>query len=386
MMHDSGHPPAEKSGACRPPAAAVANPLMTEDFSVYLDLVRFFAALAVLVGHLDQDGMATGWLEIGHFGHEAVVIFFVLSGLVISHSAFGREQDWRAYVAARFARIYSVVLPAIVLSFAVKAIAVMMEPQGLGPVFFSKELAWGNLFGALFFLNESWSMGTALPWNDPFWSLCYEVWYYVIFGLALFVQGRRRWLWATAAALVAGPAILLLFPLWLLGSWLAAHGAKLVPCKGWSLVIWIGSILAIIGLDYTGVDIQIKGYLHDTIPGFWRLSASQGFVTDYLLGLLVAANFLAFRGLDDRAKLWLQACRKPVVFLAGYTFSLYLFHRPLSQFIGYFFPNSGQDKIIALGAILGVSLICLAIGALTEQRKQGYRRLAMRFLARIRPV
>lgn len=359
---------------------------MTEDFSVYLDLVRFLAALAVLVGHLDQDGMATGWLEIGHFGHEAVVIFFVLSGLVISHSAFGREQDWRAYVAARFARIYSVVLPAIALSFAVKAIAVMMDPQGLGPVFFSKELAWGNLFGALFFLNESWSMGTALPWNDPFWSLCYEVWYYVIFGLVLFVQGWRRWLWVTAAALLAGPAILLLFPLWLLGSWLAAHGAKLVPCKGSSLVIWIGSILAIIGLDYTGVDMQIKGYLHDSIPGFWRLQASQRFVTDYLLGLLVAANFLAFCGLDDRAKVWLQACRKPVVFLAGYTFSLYLFHRPLSQFVGYFFPNSGHDKVIALGAILGVSLICLAIGALTEQRKQGYRRLAMRFLARIRTV
>ena len=155
MMRDPVSPAAEKPTGHSAPSA-VTSGLMTEDFSVYLDLVRFLAALAVLVGHLDQDGMATGWLEIGHFGHEAVVIFFVLSGLVISHSAFGREDDWRAYVAARFARIYSVVLPAIALSFAVKAIAVMMDPQGLGTVFFSKELAWGNLFGALFFLNESW--------------------------------------------------------------------------------------------------------------------------------------------------------------------------------------------------------------------------------------
>lgn len=384
-MRDPVSPAAEKPTGHSAPSA-VTSGLMTEDFSVYLDLVRFLAALAVLVGHLDQDGMATGWLEIGHFGHEAVVIFFVLSGLVISHSAFGREHDWRAYVAARFARIYSVVLPAIVLSFAVKALGVMMDPQGLGPIFFGKELAWGNLFGALFFLNESWSMSTALPWNDPFWSLCYEAWYYVIFGLTLFVQGWRRWLWVTAAALLAGPAILLLFPLWLLGSWLAAHGARLVPSHAWGLVIWIGSILTIIGLHYTGVDVQIKENLHDTIPGFWRLQASQTFATDYVLGLLVAANFLAFRGLDDRAKVWLQVCRKPVVFLAGYTFSLYLFHRPLSQFIGYFFPNSGHDKAIAIGSILGVALICLALGALTEQRKQGYRRLAMRFLGRIRPV
>lgn len=354
---------------------------MTEDFSVYLDLVRFLAALAVLIGHLDQDGMATGWLEIGHFGHEAVVIFFVLSGLVISHATFGREHDWRAYVAARFARIYSVVLPAIVLSFAVKALGVMLDPQGLGPVFYGKELAWGNLFGALFFVK-----GSALPWNDPFWSLCYEVWYYVIFGLAMFVRGGRRWLWVAVAALIAAPPILLLFPLWLLGSWLAAHGAQLVPRAGWSRVMWIGSILAIIGLDYSGIDTEIKTYFHDTIPGYWRLQASQRFVTDYVLGLLVAANFLAFRGLDERAKAWLHACRKPVVFLAGYTFSLYLFHRPLSQFLGYFFPNTGHDKLISLAAILGVSLICFAIGALTEQRKQGYRNLVMRCLGRTRPA
>lgn len=386
MIHDPGNKAAEKPNTYSAAPPAAAKMLMTEDFSVYLDLVRFLAALAVLVGHLDQDGMATGWLEIGHFGHEAVVIFFVLSGLVISHSAFGRKHDWRAYAAARFARIYSVVLPAIVLSFAVKAIAVMMDPQGLGPVFFGKELAWGNLFGALFFLNESWSMGTTLPWNDPFWSLCYEVWYYVIFGLALFVQGWRRWLWVMAVALLAGPAILLLFPLWLLGSWLAAHGSRLIPGKRLSLVLWVGSTLVFVLIQHSGVGMQVKEYFHNAIPGFWRLKSSQQFVTDYLLGLLVAVNFLAFRGLDECAKVWLQACRKQVVFLAGYTFSLYLFHRPLSQFIGYFFPNSGYDKAISLGSILGVALICFAIGALTEQRKQSYRRLAMHFLGRIRPV
>jgi hypothetical protein len=70
------------------PAAAPPEspPLVTPEVSIYLDAVRFIAALAVLVGHLDQDGLYAYWLLIGRYSHEGVVIFFVLSGLVITHS------------------------------------------------------------------------------------------------------------------------------------------------------------------------------------------------------------------------------------------------------------------------------------------------------------
>lgn len=363
--------------------ANAETPFISESLSVYLDLVRFLAALAVLVGHMDQDGLYASWLLIGSFSHAAVVVFFVLSGLVISQSAFTRESDWRSYTVARFARIYSVVIPAIALSFAVKGLAVWLDPAPLANDFFQDNLRAGNVFGALFFLNESWGLHTRLPWNDPFWSLCYEVWYYVIFGLAMFATGRYRWLWVTLACLVAGPAILLLFPLWLLGSWLARNGHRLVPSQSASLALWLATVLAFVGLNLSGLDMGIKSLLHDHIPGYWRFKASQMFVTDYFLGLLVALNFVAFKGLGEGAAAAMARIKGPVVYLAGFTFSLYLYHRPLTQFAGHFFPNRTQNvaaSVLCLALIVGV---CLLLGALTEKRKHVFRKLGNRMLGGI---
>ena len=55
--------------------------------------------------------------------------------------------------------------------------------------------------------------------NGPWWSLGYEAWYYAIFALMFFTNGRKRWLFAGAAMLVAGPKIWLLMPSWLMGVW-----------------------------------------------------------------------------------------------------------------------------------------------------------------------
>ena len=53
------------------------------------------------------------------------------------------------------------------------------------------------------------------PGSDlPYGTLDYEAWYYIFFGVATFLQGRLRMVAIAVAALVAGPAILLFFPLW----------------------------------------------------------------------------------------------------------------------------------------------------------------------------
>jgi hypothetical protein len=45
-----------------------------------------------------------------------VVIFFVLSGYVVAFVADTRERTWRAFWVSRFARVYSVALPAPLLT------------------------------------------------------------------------------------------------------------------------------------------------------------------------------------------------------------------------------------------------------------------------------
>ena len=51
-----------------------------------------------------------------HAGHSAVVIFFVLSGYVITYVASERETTLRDYALSRCARIYAVAVPTLLLT------------------------------------------------------------------------------------------------------------------------------------------------------------------------------------------------------------------------------------------------------------------------------
>lgn len=358
-----------------------APAFITPALSVYLDLVRFLAAFAVLVGHLEQDGFDAGWLPLGSLSHEAVIVFFVLSGLVIATCVQRRERDWRTYTIARIVRIYSVVLPAIVLSFVVAALGIALDPA-----------LWGGEPGADFsvldalssvlFLNESWSLDRNLPWNHPFWSLCYEAWYYVLFGIVCFAPMRSRIVWLGVCSLVAGPAILALLPIWLLGAWLA--GWRRFPALRAPLAaaIVIGSWFVVWALSASGWDVQLRHWLHDNVPGFWRLESSQRLLTDYVLGVFVAANFVAFRALPARWTAWIAHAERPIRFAAGFTFSLYLFHRPLTQFFGHFVADGEESALVVVVVLVVILAICMAIGHVTESKKYVLRGWVERRLVR----
>ena len=90
------------------------------EFSVVLDLIRFLAALVVVAGHVARDGLYDGWAAIPMWAaHAAVLVFFVVSGAVIAESATRPGLSLRDFAIARASRLYSVVLPAIVFSYAV---------------------------------------------------------------------------------------------------------------------------------------------------------------------------------------------------------------------------------------------------------------------------
>src|SRR3984957_15539354 len=86
---------------------------MDPDESLYLDLVRAAASFFVVLDHaptlFDMPGTP-------RWGHQAVVVFFVLSGYVISHVSDTKEPTGRAFVVARLARLWSVLVPAMVLT------------------------------------------------------------------------------------------------------------------------------------------------------------------------------------------------------------------------------------------------------------------------------
>src|SRR5260370_19577283 len=97
--------------------------------SVHLDLIRGVSALAVMLGHvrglffLDFPFLADKSLTyrvlyaVTGFGHQAVMIFFVLSGYFIGMSAIdsvaGRRWSWLVYLVDRLTRLQLVLFPAL---------------------------------------------------------------------------------------------------------------------------------------------------------------------------------------------------------------------------------------------------------------------------------
>ena len=169
--------------------------------------------------------------------------------------------------------------------------------------------------------------------NVPFWSLNYEAWYYVLFARAAFFRGRRRIVAIGAAALLAGPKILLLFPVWLMGVAAWRWRADLPNGCGWFLVAI--SLAGLIVLEALGGQ---QLFWHP--GGRWLPPGYSAY--DYLIGALVA---LFVVGLANARLpipgLWAQ---NAVRWLAGTSFGLYLLHYPLIDLLGDGHPGTrGRD-------------------------------------------
>ncbi len=360
---------------------------LTPALSAYLDFLRFTAALAVLLGHLTEDGFALGWIPLSHLSHEAVVVFFLMSGYIITVSTQARASAGATeYVVARVSRIYSVALPAVVFSVLMSLAVEAWTPDLTGEIASWRPFSWADVTASLLFWSESWSSDAGLTLNGPYWSLCYEVWYYLLFGLFFFVQGRWRWPLLLGAAALAGPAIMVLLPIWALGAWLALNPERLPkPSAVAAWVVWLLVPLLIWWLRTSEIDHAVKNWLHDRVPGFWRLEASQRLFTDYLIGLLLAGHLWAWAGLPERVQSLWQRSAAFWAALAGFSFTLYLFHRPMTTFAAKLAGNAANDVLLSLLAAAASLLACWLLAFGTERQLPRWRRLVRRLVARFAP-
>ncbi|HXJ14034.1 MAG TPA: acyltransferase family protein, partial [Candidatus Limnocylindrales bacterium] len=214
------------------------------------DLIRAVAAFAVMIGHLrtfffvdfqhlQSKSFALEFLYfLTGFGHQAVIVFFVLSGFLISSTILRShilgKWSWRYYAVNRATRLYVVLLPGLLLGFfwdrlgswlfAAKGIYAHALSD-LGPSVPLNNLTTGNFLGNLFFLQTI--LCETFGSNGPLWSLSNEFWYYVLFPLALaagIAWASRRFFIATAftglvlfIAVFLGRGILVGFLIWLAG-------------------------------------------------------------------------------------------------------------------------------------------------------------------------
>jgi peptidoglycan/LPS O-acetylase OafA/YrhL len=270
--------------------------------------------------------------------------------------------------------MYSVVLPALVTTFVLDAAGRALQPD-LYPAdwqvtnwgFSEHGLAFEFLTG-ITFTHQLWGLEVRPGSMIAYWSIGYEVWYYAIFGAAIFAPKRWRVAAAAILVLIAGPAIAVLLPLWLLGGLayrICARGP--VPRRlGWAL--FFGSLL--LWVSYEVVALRYGRWVLDPPPLLKRQELPQ----DYVIGLLFALNIIGFHTLAPTLGAPLRRAAAPIRWAAGATFTLYLFHESLSYFIRALLPWPSSSLATRLVLLFGTLGLVFAIAGVTEKRKDVWKR------------
>ncbi len=322
-----------------------ASPPVSSQLSSFLNLVRWFAAFLVVINHarclifvdyehLEQKSIFTNifYLLTG-LGHEAVVVFFVISGYLVGGLTWERWRAsgpaYRAYASARISRIYTVLIPGLLAGLALDLIGLnFFNASGLytNP----DQYAIVSLVGAAasridfqtFVGNVLMLQGVATSnfgSNAPLWSLACEWWYYCIFAVVAVVftgRGTERIICA-----LLGAALIFLLPaqivfgggaIWVLGIlarlWISSGLMRPHPAFG----------ILLLAVSLVAGKIFIRSDQNLDLP--WLPLA---FVKDFLVGI---SFVVAMAGVSRMT--WTIPSTKLSERLADFSFSVYVFHFP----------------------------------------------------------
>lgn len=172
-----------------------------------VESARGFAALYVMCMHIIILTGVTASLESGShlklfvdlfllYGHQAVLLFFVLSGYSIHYASTDRQLNHLHgllnYYYLRWRRIYPIFFLAVVLTlgldFLGTALSLSKYPLDINTLDFSQSIS------TFFFLTDrSYIDGIYKPvlnGNGPLWSLSYEVFYYFLYPAYWYISKR----------------------------------------------------------------------------------------------------------------------------------------------------------------------------------------------------
>jgi peptidoglycan/LPS O-acetylase OafA/YrhL len=356
------------------PEARVLKPqYLAPGPSIILDVVRFLAALTVAVGHVSRSLFTTGWPPVlMDFAVGAVSVFFILSGFMIRYVTVVKYGDLRRYTTDRFARIYSVVLPALALTIVFQIVSAHFNYAyyhtnfgNMGRTTSQIPLVQALLsqtwlrdvvryLCTLTMLSESWFQDAVPLFNSPFWSLSYECAYYALFGIFLYLRGAERILCWIIVFFLIGPTVFLMFPIWLLGC--AAYDAyqngiwnknSLLKLSGFGL-------LSIAGVHGSHAVVE---HFHLVWFNISRVDVISMDIVGIVTVVVILPLCIATRNLRISEKhIVVRGIRRA----AAATFPLYLIHFPLFALLAAIVPYPRASllaKLLLLAAALTLSIV-----------------------------
>jgi peptidoglycan/LPS O-acetylase OafA/YrhL len=348
----------------------------SEPFSgrlIALDGLRGIAALVVVLHHIYQiarpfiEPTVHAWvpgslwwfisatpIKLLSAGSEAVLVFFVLSGVVVPLPLLAKgARAWFGFFCARIVRLYLPVWASLV--FAGTLIAVTPHPAGSVTAGSWVERTNGTSASLGLLFSEAGLLRKSFSSNSVLWSLTWEVIFSIALPVFLLLAILLRRFWLPAAVIcvaltfvgkVTDINALLYLPVFFLGTLVAVNlealqswaGRRRSSRGGLGWVVLASSLLAIV----------TSWMLRPVIPAGTLVSDAFGCLAPVgAAGLVLCA--IVFRparsGLSTRAPQW----------LGKVSFSLYLTHLPILVALVYLFGDQNWGLVALVG--IPVSLV-----------------------------
>jgi len=383
--------------------------LMPIILSQMLEAYRWIGALLVLSAHSTNlfvslhDIMTAPhaapvyvWWFAASFelGHQAVLGFFVMSGYLVGGSVLAsirKGKDFlREYAIHRFARIYIVTVPALILTFIVDGFGRDFLPN---TDFYDLPLFAGHYGARVFIGNVLNFQEIHLPTygtNSPLWSLACEFWYYITFPLLLAPLARNYPNWFRYGGFAVGLAVFLSlasapwfrfgFVLWVIGALASLPVRPLIASRWGALALYFAALVPI--------RLLVRGPLLAAHP--WLQD-----VADLLSALLLANLMLTVR--YSPAEGWNALRPQFHKTLADFSFSLYVVHMPILILL-----RSIEDSVMGpewakqlatpahwatLPAVMGICIaVAYGFSRITEANTGAARRFLSGALPRFTPA
>ncbi|WP_084197596.1 acyltransferase family protein [Solimonas soli] len=354
---------------------------MDRNLSVRLDFLRWIAAMMVFLAHYGHFAFPTvPQHRFAPFGFLGVAIFFVLSGYLIAFVSEHKHETFRDYFIARIVRLYSVYVPAIALTFILdfsgRQVDVSKYLEYVDP--FSARALVDFIFVSSFLHENSFA---SIRWlsNGPMWTLAYEFWYYIIYGVHTYFRGRQRILLLGISLLISGWKIILLFPIWLAGVYLYRRQASVRrSLQNERYLILVASILLLIAIV---MPPSFRAFIDIWGMGYQFLPAGQHcWFLFYYACVPSIVGIVCWCMLDKSDSL--LRFRHIIQYFAGSSFSLYLFHVPIIVLFSAFGLFSINLAVTAISAV-AIFAFTLLLALVTEHRKAFWRMLFEKLLPQV---
>ncbi|HEY5379036.1 MAG TPA: acyltransferase [Pseudolabrys sp.] len=321
---------------------------------IALDLLRALAALAVMLDHIrgatwvdfgalpapQHTSLVAIFFALTRIGYEAVLVFFVLSGALVGGQILSRVRQRRFslpdYGIDRGTRILVPLIPACLLTVAINWL------------FLGKMSSFASLVATMFGFGNLLISG--LAGNEPLWSLTYEIWFYVLGGALAYLVVTRTSIVAFAVVTASVCVFTVIGPKFLLFWMLGAATTLIIDLPNKKTVFAIGCTVATAGIAFSQLASASMNYAHTS------------YIDRRIAEVLVCGGICMMLPLmySERANSALHLIARPVAFVSGMSYTLYLVHYPVLNAVNQMLPRANELSASSAAYFLIRVAICSA--------------------------